>query len=562
MASFMVYALVVGLLVTLAAVLAERVAAQLRVPRRGIWIAALVAASALPAYSIVSSRDVSVADIAAESAPSPVTDDQSGTSAAAERASGDTLARTSTVPIVGRLYLPLLDRPFGRALDLPLTIVWLGGVAAVALVYFLAWLRLLRAARRWMSTHVDGVKVLVSAHTGPAVFGFARPRIVVPRWLLDAPLTTRAMVLRHEYEHVAARDQLLLLAGLLVCALAPWNFVLWWQLRRLRLALEIDCDARVVRCGTDGLAYARALLAVRERRSTTPLAAIALTEPVSQLERRIRIMLETAPRASKPLTALGLTVAFAALVAACALEAPERQTESAAPGDEIASGSQAASRGRARIESPDLRREPVTGLMLGGEHIAILVDVSASMLDRVPIDAERRRAMSADQQRESPKWRQLVATVDWLTTRIPLDSQFQVIAFNDDARWLVVGTDGDWIDGRDDRALERAVRTLREETLPRGERNLEAALAAASKLSPPVDNLYLLVDGLPTASDTEGAGTDQAALLSAALRSRPPNAPVNVILLPMESEPLAAPSYWTLALETSGSLLAPAEDWP
>ncbi len=561
MASFMVYALLVGLLVTFAAVLAQHVAAQLRVPRRGIWIAALIASSALPAYSILSSRDVSVADIAAEPAPSPVTDDQRGTTAVTERASGDTLANTSTVPIVGRLYLPLLDRPFGRALDLPLTIVWLNGVAAVAFVYFLAWLRLLRAARRWMSTRVDGVMVLVSEHTGPAVFGFARPRIVVPHWLLDAPLTTRAMVLRHEYEHVAARDQLLLLAGLLVCALAPWNFVLWWQLQQLRLALEIDCDARVVR-GTDGVAYARALLAVRERRSTTPLAAIALTEPVSQLERRIRIMLEAAPRASKPLTALGLTVALAALVAACALEAPERQAESAPPGDEIAAVSPAVSPARARIDSPDLRREAVTGLMLGGEHIAILVDVSASMLDRVPIDAERRRAMSGDQQRESPKWRQLVATVDWLTTRIPLDSQFQVIAFNDDARWLVAGTDGDWIDGRDARALERAVRTLREETLPRGERNLEAALAAASKLSPPVDNLYLLVDGLPTASDTGGVGTDRAEHLAAALRSRPPDAPVNVILLPMESEPLAAPSYWTLALETSGSLLAPAEDWP
>ena len=26
----------------------------------------------------------------------------------------------------------------------------------------------------------------------------------------------------------------------------PWNLALWWQLRRLRLAVEMDCDNRVV----------------------------------------------------------------------------------------------------------------------------------------------------------------------------------------------------------------------------------------------------------------------------------------------------------------------------
>jgi hypothetical protein len=38
--------------------------------------------------------------------------------------------------------------------------------------------------------------------------------------------------------------------------------------------------------------------------------------------------------------------------------------------------------------------------------------------------------------------------------------------------------------------------------------------------------------------------------------------PVNVILLPMEGDPMAPAAYWTLARRTRGSFLSPAKDWP
>jgi hypothetical protein len=37
---------------------------------------------------------------------------------------------------------------------------------------------------------------------------------------------------------------------------------------------------------------------------------------------------------------------------------------------------------------------------------------------------------------------------------------------------------------------------------------------------------------------------------------------VNVILLPMEGDPMAASAFWRLAQLTRGSFLSPAEDWP
>jgi hypothetical protein len=108
------------------------------------------------------------------------------------------------------------------------------------------------------------------------------------------------MVLRHEQEHIAAHDPLLFVLALFLIALVPWNLPLGWQLRRLRFAIEVDCDARVVKPGLDPAAYGETLLSVGAHRSALPfpgaLGAIALIEAASQLERRIKVMLLEKPK--------------------------------------------------------------------------------------------------------------------------------------------------------------------------------------------------------------------------------------------------------------------------
>jgi hypothetical protein len=37
---------------------------------------------------------------------------------------------------------------------------------------------------------------------------------------------------------------------------------------------------------------------------------------------------------------------------------------------------------------------------------------------------------------------------------------------------------------------------------------------------------------------------------------------VNVVLSPMEGDPLAASEFWKLAQSSGGSFMAPAKDWP
>jgi len=98
----------------------------------------------------------------------------------------------------------------------------------------------------------------------------------------------------------------------------PWNLPLWWQLRRLRFAVEIDCDARVLRRGYDVSRYGETLIAVGERQSATIAMVAAMSEPRSLLEQRICNMLR-----KKTKYAHATAVALACLGIAFAVGAAE-----------------------------------------------------------------------------------------------------------------------------------------------------------------------------------------------------------------------------------------------
>src|SRR2546422_838633 len=161
---------------------------------------------------------------------------------------------------------------------------------------WVAALRLTALRRDWRNATVDGRAVLVSDNVGPAVAGLWRPRVVLPEWALRLGDRERRLMLAHEDEHIRARDPWLLAAAAVTLFFTPWNPVVWWQVRRLRLAVEMDCDSRVLARDGDAPAYGALLLRVGQRRARLPLGAPALGEPVSFLGRRIRRMATSLPR--------------------------------------------------------------------------------------------------------------------------------------------------------------------------------------------------------------------------------------------------------------------------
>lgn len=157
---------------------------------------------------------------------------------------------------------------------------------------------------------VDGVPVVVTDSMGPATVGLLRSRVFVPRWVLALPGVQRQYVLRHEEEHRRAYDARLLLIASLPLILMPWNLAMWWQLRRLRLAVEMDCDNRVVAVLGNATAYGELLLKVAQAASRGPRLQPALLG-VGMLERRLTVLLAPAPlrhvqRLLLPAAALGL----------------------------------------------------------------------------------------------------------------------------------------------------------------------------------------------------------------------------------------------------------------
>jgi hypothetical protein len=212
------------------------------------------------------------------------------------------------------------------------------------------------------------------------------------------------------------------------------------------------------------------------------------------------------------------------------------------------------------------QRELVSGLDMTGDHVLILLDDSGSMLDRYIANILLLRNMPEERQRQAAKWRQAIATVDWILSSIPKQSKFQVYVFDVTARPLIEGTKGEWLEVADDKQVGEARRRLREMT-PGGGTSLYQALGVPMQLQPPPDNLFLLVDGLPTQGEKSSrqqtvTGDQRLDYFKAAVRRLSSRIPVNVILYPLEGDPEGAPSFWKLAFDSGGAMMMPSEDWP
>ncbi|MGH7603182.1 MAG: M56 family metallopeptidase [Gemmatimonadaceae bacterium] len=294
--SWILFALLTGGLLTVAGAAIDRLAALSGRPRRFVWLTTLILTAFWPVFSLISL----------------------------------TLPRSTLAPsqfaAVHRLSA-LVVAPSGWEIPsrwmLALVLVWL---LCSALLFTRLW-RALAYARRgrssWQTLEIDGMRVQVARDIGPAVVGLRKMTIVLPEWAIEVDPALRSLILRHEAEHRRTRDPWLLLTAAVITALIPWNILLWFQARRLRLVIEIDCDRRVLRTHTSWREYARLLLTIAQQRSGASGRLVpALLEPTSNLERRITAM-RTASTLSR-LNAFCLTLVCCASVAvACAVDKPE-----------------------------------------------------------------------------------------------------------------------------------------------------------------------------------------------------------------------------------------------
>ena len=212
-------------------------------------------------------------------------------------------------------------------------------------------------------------------------------------------------------------------------------------------------------------------------------------------------------------------------------------------------------------------RQYLTGMQMGGQRVLILVDGSASMLGRTYIDVLRFRLMDEELKPLAPKWRQVVNSVDWLTTRLTASQRFQVYLYGEDYRSVLEDSDGQWLSVADGTRVTEAVEALRNHA-PQGGTSLHAAVRAIRALDPSPDNVFLLTDGLPTqgASPPRRVGwVDQRGRerhFERAERDLPPRIPINVLFYPLDGDPAATAYYWRMASRSRGSFVSVSRDWP
>lgn len=222
-----------------------------------------------------------------------------------------------------------------------------------------------------------------------------------------------------------------------------------------------------------------------------------------------------------------------------------------------------------RDSAGEERRHYLTGLRLDGDRAVILVDVSLSMLDVQHKDILPYKLASPKDKLKSRKWVRVLDSMDWLLATLEAD-EYQIYLYNEDIRASLPKTQGTWLKRKDNAQLHAAGNAVWNFP-PEGGSNLEKALKSVMQLSPPPDNIYILTDGLPNHSDYLGTqanvtGRDRLKHFSYATKAlRMPSQvlpAVHTILYPLQGDPHAAFSYWSLATQTKGSFFSPAPDWP
>lgn len=164
----------------------------------------------------------------------------------------------------------------------------------------------------------------VEANVSPALVGWLRPQIVVPKWAVES-LTTEELtaVLTHEVAHFQRRDHWLSATATLLKCLWWWNPIAWLAVRELRNWLELSCDALALASQlVSPKAYAHALWRIVLKLQESPQVirpslAIATNGQRCQLfQQRLSLLLD-GPRYGRLSRLGGLVLCVVAVASIC-----------------------------------------------------------------------------------------------------------------------------------------------------------------------------------------------------------------------------------------------------
>jgi beta-lactamase regulating signal transducer with metallopeptidase domain len=320
--TWMLYSLCIGAVVTVAALAAAEAqrAANRRV--RWVWAGAIVAILALTLVAPMRRSDHSAnITLLTSAVVSSTTQDAPAVSAVGVWYAAARVALEMPLREALGAVQSVIDRT-PMLVHRSLAVAWILGSLIVLGVFGVSYVRIRRRVSQWPVQHVADVDARIAPSAGPAVVGLAPPQIILPAWLLARSSEEQTLVVTHEMEHVRAGDPWLLIGACAALVLFPWNPALWFAFSRLQLAVELDCDRRVLKRGVPAAKYGALLIEISSLRVTLPSAMPAFSHNSSYLERRLLAMTSRVSRFAMTRWVAGVAVAGVALIAACESKLP------------------------------------------------------------------------------------------------------------------------------------------------------------------------------------------------------------------------------------------------
>ena len=144
------------------------------------------------------------------------------------------MAADTYFPVTYRVGL--LEKVFGIA-----SVIWICISVTILLILTVCYFTVIRDIRDAVLLH--GNIYLSEKVSAPAVYGIAKPKIVLPASYRDRDID---MIILHENAHIKSRDNLLRLLAFITAAVHWFNPFSWVLLKFFLSDLEMSCDERVI----------------------------------------------------------------------------------------------------------------------------------------------------------------------------------------------------------------------------------------------------------------------------------------------------------------------------
>lgn len=243
------------------------------------------------------------------------------------------------------------------------------------------------------------------------------------------------------------------------------------------------------------------------------------------------------------------------------------------------------------VEEPEPKTGPtghLGGLYVSDSQVVVLLDRSASMLDRSLVEIIRLRLASKKTRQDVEKWSTARKAAEWAFNRVKDKQTFQLLTFSDtvldiNGNGVAPGSQLSWLTKGDAGSELKNVQAMLDSVDANGPTNLERAFEAIATLRPSPKQVLLITDGLPTVPENVSLGrirgcpnarSGRVPILSPqcrknifersmqTFRSKLRDTSISVVLLPLDGDAQAMYSYWDLAARSRGRVLTPAEGWP